>query len=378
MDARVGITAMNSYYFAFKPEASGMWGGAEVQVMLLAQEFKRRGIDVVLITSADRSARVINRKDDLTFVSLCYPKSSITHANPVTFVSSLSLPIIPLWHALDLADCDIYFQRIAEWTTFGVALYSHLNNRKFVFSIAHDDDCKLHTLQRSSFDKILIKFGIKKADVVVAQSYRQRTMLKKNFGIDAEVVPSATILPNDFSPGDGDIILWVGRMVSWKRPHLFLHMAENLPDYRFVMIGGRDMHEPQLFDDIKSMARDIKNLVFLGHQPYSITMEHFNHAAIYVNTSIEEGFPNTFLHAFRIGRPVISIDVDPDGILCKNGIGVHAKGFDTAVSYIKELMDNPKERRAMGLRARRYCEQHHDIIHVGDRYISIFESLLRR
>ena len=57
----------------------------------------------------------------------------------------------------------------------------------------------------------------------------------------------------------------------------------------------------------------------LGPQPYGETMELIGRAVAVVNTSTFEGMPNVFLESWMRGVPVLSLQVDPDGIISHNG-----------------------------------------------------------
>jgi len=61
----------------------------------------------------------------------------------------------------------------------------------------------------------------------------------------------------------------------------------------------------------------------MGKLPFEETLKIFDGATLFVNTSKSEseGFPNTYIQAWLRGVPVISFDVDPDGVIAKNGLG---------------------------------------------------------
>ena len=74
-------------------------------------------------------------------------------------------------------------------------------------------------------------------------------------------------------------------------------------------------------------------------------------AAIHVNTSSYEGFPNTFIQAWARGCVVATLTVDPDeqGMEAL-GIGFCAGNFERLCVIIDELARSPERRQAVAER----------------------------
>jgi glycosyltransferase involved in cell wall biosynthesis len=123
------------------------------------------------------------------------------------------------------------------------------------------------------------------------------------------------LVPNCFEerqPVDGHPdgpVLWVGTIKPRKRPELFLELAASWPERRFIMIGGAVeglCADHGYAQAIEARARQIRNLEFVGFVPYAKVGNFFDGAAVLVNTSDAEGFPNTFLQAWIRGIPSLS------------------------------------------------------------------------
>jgi glycosyltransferase involved in cell wall biosynthesis len=82
---------------------------------------------------------------------------------------------------------------------------------------------------------------------------------------------------------------------------------------------------------------------------------------ILVNTSKQEGFSNTFIQAWMRKVPVVSLQVDPDSVLEKEGIGFCSGSFDQLVKDTQKLITDDKLRNEMGERARAYAIKNHSL-----------------
>ena len=73
-----------------------------------------------------------------------------------------------------------------------------------------------------------------------------------------------------------------------------------------------------------------------------------------INTSFKEGFPITFIEAWSLNIPVISLYVDPGDVINKNRLGFCAKGnYQAFTNYIKTFSQPTNNN------IRQYYEENH-------------------
>ncbi len=210
--------------------------------------------------------------------------------------------------------------------------------------------------------------GIYLMDRHFAQNREQREILSSIYRIDASIFPSVHEIPwkkPDKEPEP--TIIWVANFSFNKRPELFMELARRLPDYRFIMAGNiRAGYEFIL-------QRGPKNLTALGRIPFHRSEELFERAWVYVNTSLSEGFPNTFLQAWKYRTAVVSMNVDPDGLLSRRALGILTENsIEKTIEAVRELVENPSMRESMTSRAYEYVKTHHDVKNI-DRIIGDLE-----
>ena len=179
----------------------------------------------------------------------------------------------------------------------------------------------------------------KDADLVLCQTFAQKLELYRNTGVHSEVIRNS-FFPSDKS-GTVDkekIILWVGNLRPVKRPDFFLKLVDELPidGWRYILIGRSAGYEKEI--------ENIKNPDFqaLGELPYSETLHWFKKASIIINSSISEGFPNTFIQAWLHRVTILSLKVDPDNLLKHNELGYVADdNFEKLKAILIKLTKSP-------------------------------------
>lgn len=162
-----------------------------------------------------------------------------------------------------------------------------------------------------------------------------------------------------------NMVIFLGRLEDVKRGWLFCEIAKLLPEYDFHVLGkiNTNKKETAAFWD---KYKNIPNLHFAGHVDGDIKRQYLMDAKILVNTSIHEALPVSFLEAMSYGCALVS-NRNPDDLTSKFGIWVGdvlGNGFEQIGLYadaIKVLMSDEKKRQKLGLAARKYVEQIHNI-----------------
>jgi glycosyltransferase involved in cell wall biosynthesis len=105
----------------------------------------------------------------------------------------------------------------------------------------------------------------------------------------------------------------------------------------------------------------MQNLDYLGQKTHGEVNELLARAHVFVNTSLHEGFPNTFVQAWMREVPVVSLQIDPDDVLDREAIGIHARTEDSLAQSVRLLITDPVKRAQYAARARRYAMARHSM-----------------
>ena len=360
-------------YGYFNPDGDKWAGGAETQQVLIARHMVSRGIDVSFIVG-DYGQADVEIHEGITVIKSFAP-----------FKGNRKLRFLPDMHrirrAMEIADADVYNQRSTSFYTGQLAWFASRMGKAFTFSIGSDYNCYRDCLGRLVWPiPYLYRYGVRKADAIIAQTEKQRTLLNANFDTDSVLIRNGIEIDEgsaraDNKPASGrPEILWVGSFRRLKRPELLLELARRVPEADFTMLGGLKLEESYAAEVIRE-AETIDNLTFAGFIHPNDIDEYYCRAYIYVNTSSLEGFPNTYLHSWRNGLPVFTMEIDPDSIIADNNIGFKAGNFERLVTEVKSIVADPARREAMSSQALDYVRKYHDIREKGDQYIELFERL---
>ena len=163
-------------------------------------------------------------------------------------------------------------------------------------------------------------------DLVLSQTEYQHIALEQKWSISSFPVRS-TIKDHKVcrSPEERSYLLWVGRAAALKRPWYFIELAKQLPATQFVFITT-STYGPDLRNTIKEEARHLSNFTFHEDIPYASMHTYYENAQAFISTSLTEGAPSVFAEAAIAGTPIISLSVDPGGVIDRTAIGTSCKG----------------------------------------------------
>lgn len=279
--------------------------------------------------------------------------------------------------AMERADAEIYYTSCAGALLAQVVLCAHRRGQKAVFRVASDSDCDpRQLLVQFRRDRLLYRYGLARADLVLAQTARQQQALRANFGRSSRVAPSLHVRAGrlrEFAERDIDV-LWVGNIREPKRPDLLLELARRLPQTRFEVIGGPMPGAERLYERVRLEASQLPNVTFHGPLPFNEVRAYYERARILVSTSRIEGFPNTYLQAWTHGTPVVAF-LDPDGALGRLRLGLAVRGIEEMCAALAQLGSDRAQWEAASARARDYMERDFGEDKVLAPYLAALEGL---
>jgi len=282
-----------------------------------------------------------------------------------------------LWAALKRAAADVYYVSGAGALAGQVAMFTRVYGRKLVVRIASNSDCDPRTLLiRFWRDKRLYQYGLKHADLVLAQTPEQQRTLLHNFGRTSRVAAPLAEPPRrlrEFHERDIGVV-WVSNMRPLKRPHLLFECARRLPDTSFHMIGGPMPGGSGFFEAVRAEALTLPNLHFHGAVPHQHVAEFYERARVLAGTSEIEGFPNTYLQSWAYGTPVVAF-LDPDQLIGHNGLGQTVTSVDEMCQRIAALTRDPTVWEPASLRCTHFMESRFDESRMISPYIEALAPL---
>lgn len=387
------LVCANAYpLFDFRIEPAG--GGMETRAALLGRGLAGRGNWRVCFVVSDFGQDFHTRHEDIDFLIYqptyrkagrnVFPRLRKRRWLPVLNLDRRDLdllwqmPLIAAWLALpalffprfwrelkpDVVCCFGNSERTAE-----VIADCRRAGIRTVLCVASDKDLSADyrpgNRERNHYGMPKWKgyYSLAHADRILVQTEAQREALRRHFGRDAALIRNPVHVsaddPQRWLPRPArEFVLWIGRADDFnKRPMLFLELARDCPGLRFVMIASRS--DEAVFRALERACPP--NLRILEHIPAHDIWDYFRHARAFVNTSKFEGFPNTFLQAAAMGVPIVSLEVDPDGLLARHGCGICAAGdAHTMREAVMKICADDARAGALALAAHRYALERHE------------------
>ncbi len=337
-------------HLLLKKASDAVSGGAELQVALLSRELAARGYSVCIAygSTAPCPAALHQGVECLAAGPFHTGKSAdIPKAAPVVFNV--------------IRNKKPQFVLVLGWTAwlFLLWLWRPLLKFKLVFICGLDTEADGSFARETGVRGRLFDFAMRRCDIIFAMSDKQQRMMEAR-GIRCSMYRNLILPRSAPSQFEKNIdLLWVARCQPIKRPLEFVRLAAALPDKRCIMICPPE--DKKLFRKVQIDAKSVPNLQLIEFVPYHHVQEYYDRARIFVNTSISEGFANSFIQAGLGKTAILSLSVDCDGVLERFHAGEVANdNFDELVRFAAEWLEGPSEilcRYALG--AARFVAENH-------------------
>src|SRR3989338_2802453 len=343
-------------YPLFHPEYVAPHGGAEVELFFLAKKFAEKKNTVHMVVGDLGQPKIETVENVRLWRGIPIQQST------VLFGIMRTLSLFRTWKDIN---ADIYLVKGAGGITFQLALFCTLYKKKYIMKTSHKKNIDL-SLKKKPYHAFY-RWALTRADAVIVQNKEDIGIIQQNYHIAAKVIKNYHPIPpprKPASPGTPLMLVWVGRITSIKRPHLFLDLAKKFPEHVFRMIGF--ISDTALWQKIKKESERIPNLTIITNEPHHKMDQHYQQASLLVSTSSLEGFPNTFIEAMKWGVPIASLSVNPDQCITKHALGIVGNDdLEYFANQLKTLIENPKMIHQYGKNAYHYASKEfgENIIH---------------
>ncbi|MCR4347321.1 MAG: glycosyltransferase family 4 protein [Sulfuricaulis sp.] len=353
-----------------KASSSGA-GGAEAQLSTIGLALARVGLDVHFIVADCGQAEQVE-------------VGGVTaHRATFRYMGGSKKYVLPdwlrLWRILRRIRADYHLIKVPRHLLFLLGLFCRVHGGHLILIGQKDSDLVESIIRSNEGAKgwWLYVVGMRFVSAVAAQTEVQRLGFQKMFGKDAVVIRNVLTLPDDNDIRKENYVLWAGNSSDDKQPHLVLELARALPDVQFRMIMTLTLRRN---DDsfIRDQLSTLPNLEYLGAVPFGEIAGHYKHARLFISTSKCEGFPNTFLQSWQYRTPVVSLLVDPDGVIERHNLGRLSGSLENMVAHIRELYDAAALCDKLGDNSHRYAYEYHSLESAVNGYRNLLAGLDRQ
>jgi glycosyltransferase involved in cell wall biosynthesis len=358
-------------------------GGAEVQAGYLSKELASRGFQVHYICQTVAQHKALTQ----------------------SFVDGVNIHWIPLKPSLDLSNIKLIKHKLLEiqpefiiermTSSYGlpIMLAKRKMNSKYIWICTDNKSPQLYSKVKEFYKKlsflkfvltvykplqsdIIRRFANKKANLVFSQNDVQKQLIQQNYNRDSFKMISGHPLPSiEYSSKEHfsfQTVLWCANFGPHKRPELFIELARQMQhtSLKFVMVGG---HGNTAYVD-NLLKHKPTNLLVTGQLSFKDALSHFDKASIFVNSSVSEGFSNTYIQAWLRGVPVVVFGADSDKIIEKNQLGFDVTSVKEAVENISATLTNYEAYKSLSENALTYGCQNHSIKVMTDNFLNVIEE----
>jgi glycosyltransferase involved in cell wall biosynthesis len=344
-------------------------GGAELQIYYLSKELIERGIKVSYIR--ERSAFRHNSAQCEGIALYAIPR--------IKYYFLQWINLLPLLWAMHKTRATVYYCRVSKSYLPIVVLGSWLFNAKTAWACSHDREVSgfiprgkgLVKKILEQFEQILFSKALPKADFLFVQTTKQKELLSDTFKLTGLVLENSHPLPTMAEFIRPLNIVWIANFRDFKRPEKFVELArrmENRP-YKFIMVGEIFSAKEKL--KFQNDTAQLRNFEYRGSQTLEQVEEVLLNSRLFVNTSDQEGFPNTFIQCLMRGVPIISMNVDPEEVIKDNELGFISSNLQLMDNAIDLLMKDDGAWLETSRRCRKFAESRFSIERYTDSFISI-------
>ncbi len=299
-------------------------GGAAKQVLAWIKGLSLLGNTVILMGSHDNPDLY---KDNNSILI------SYNEKKGVKILRYLYIRIPGLFITLKKAKCDYVYYGVPGHFTGLLALITKTVRKKFILRISNDYLVDHRYMdQTDSFRKFFYSIAFRLSDYILCQNDYQLKQVSKIYPDKCFLLKNPFIgeIQKSFIPLNKRLyIAWIGIIQHQKNIPFLYDIASEMTEVNFKISGNISSKLSDSELKALDLLKKLPNVELLGFINADEVIELLKSATFLLNTSHYEGFSNTFLEAFSVGTPVLTLEHnDPGGIIADKKLGFIFQNVD--------------------------------------------------
>ena len=275
------------------------------------------------------------------------------------------------------SNADVVIKATPELATGMIALVCFWLRIPFVYRVANDIEADDRIkLRKEPYEIMAFKYALRTAKAIICQNSYQFTRFRELYPNKPVIIlhnPYLNSLVNKNLQENRSYVAWVGIFQTQKNLPGLYEIATSLPNVKFKIAGDYFKALDQQSEFALEQLHRCKNVEFVGFLKPGDIPDFLVKAYLLLNTSHYEGFSNTFLEAFAVGTPVVTIrNVDPDEIIYKHGLGISVCQHADLKSAVENLIASP-DYDTISKKCKDYINAHHDPVQLSQLYIEFLK-----
>jgi glycosyltransferase involved in cell wall biosynthesis len=313
--------------------AWGKYGGFGRATRIIGRELAKRGVEVFAVVPRRADQRPVEDLDGIRVLS--YP--------PKKWLSSIALykeVKADIYHSMEPSLGTFLAQKALPGSKHLVTFRDPRDFHDWLIEFKLPSLNSLQVFTNWLYeDNVLVKQAVRRADAcfTTARCLIPKTKKKYHLNIEPEFLPTPVAIPAKIEKASEPTVCYVARLDRRKRPELFLDLAKDFPNVKFLVAGQSRNAGWEAY--LRQKYAHYPNLHFMGFVDQfkgEDLSQLLGQSWVMVNTSAREGLPNSFLEAAAHGCALLSA-VNPDDFASK--FGYYAQDGDF-VSGLQALITN--------------------------------------
>jgi len=268
-------------------------GGVETLCRQLAEGFARRGADVTVLSYGGPVERDAIPTGDGAY--------RVIRLHSFGDAFEWSWGLVPALRRLPFDVCHVHN---VHSTVVG-AVWASLRRPYVVTTHYHGGGHSTAARLIHPLYRLLATYVLRGAAAVTAVSASEAALVRRDFGIDPEVIPNGVAAWDRGVPApDVKTMAVVSRLVPYKRVDAAVRTLAELPDYRLHIIGDGPERAPLLGLADRLGVRERLTMT-ADRLSDTDVLTAVGNASVYVNLSAAEAFSYTVLESLAVGTPVV-------------------------------------------------------------------------